>query len=77
MSLQLGPEDLEMPLMPRPDQFIHAPGADASNPRLLDHRDQRFLNGLPRFQKAESAPAVTAWDLEVDVPSRVSRLRSR
>jgi hypothetical protein len=49
------------------DQFIHAPGADASNPRLLDHRDQRFLNGLPRFQKARKVSAgPQLGDLEVE-----------
>ena len=34
------------------DQLIDAPGADAGNPRLLNHRDQRFLDGLPWFQEA-------------------------
>ena len=38
-------------------QLVDTPGADAGDPRLLDHRDQRLLDGLPGFQEAREVGA--------------------
>jgi hypothetical protein len=58
MSLHsLDTEDLEMPLIPMAWTSSSTRRVLTPAPRLLDHRDQRFLNGLPRFQKARKVSA--------------------
>eukprot|EP01137_Pigoraptor_chileana_P013759 Opistho-2@67633 len=48
-------------------QLIDAPGADASDPCLLDDRDQRLLDGLPGLQKAGKVGAgPQLGDLQVE-----------
>jgi hypothetical protein len=66
-------ETWEMPLIPGGRPFIHAPAATPVS-TLLDHRDQRFLNGLP-VQKAwkVSAPVRSLGILRLSVPSRAYR----
>lgn len=40
------------------NQFVHAPGRDAADPRLLDHRDQRLLRRAAGFEEAREVPAL-------------------
>lgn len=47
-------------------KFIDATGADAADPRLLDHCDQRFLDHFARFEEArEIAAGAQLGDFEV------------
>ncbi len=48
-------------------QVVHAPSRHACDPRLLDHRHQRLLDGLPWLQEAgEVAAGAQLGDLEVE-----------
>lgn len=49
------------------DQLVDAPRADAGDPCLLDHRDQRLLDGLARLQEAgEVGAGPELGDLQVE-----------
>ena len=51
----------------RLDEIVDAPGRDAGDPRLLDHRDERLLDRPPRLQEAgEVAAGPQLRDLEVE-----------
>jgi hypothetical protein len=40
------------------DQVVHAPGRDAADPRLLDHRHERLLGRLPWLQEGWEVAAL-------------------
>src|SRR5690606_6439575 len=49
------------------NQLVEAPRADAGDPCLLDHRDQRLLDGLARLQEAgEVGAGPELGDLQVE-----------
>ncbi|EYD75948.1 hypothetical protein Rumeso_02493 [Rubellimicrobium mesophilum DSM 19309] len=50
-------------------QVVDLARGDPGDPRLLDHRDQRLLGGLPRLQKGrEVAPRPELGDAQVERP---------
>src|SRR3954469_1679043 len=56
-------------------EIVDAPGRDAGDPRLLDHRHQRLLGRLPRLQEArEVAAGPQLGDLEIErAQARIER----
>ena len=50
-------------------QIVDPPGRDATDPGLLDHRDQRLLRALASFEKRREITSLSQlWDTQLQRP---------